>query len=219
MNKALLEHEKNFSRAREAARLQNMRLATTSHDIRQPITSLRTTMAVVTKDQPRDVQKQLNAAFDYLDQLEASYVDEQQTQMTETPSQGDQFGSREMVSSEVIASTLVRMFQMEAENKGLGFEVETEEAQLCVQPLAVTRILSNLFSRDMMWSENSGPICCHPRATIDAHSATEMVYPDRIIFHKRMAEQGATTLPDLRLGKLRKVGNHLIAAPTHGLTK
>ncbi|MEE9426540.1 MAG: HAMP domain-containing sensor histidine kinase [Paracoccaceae bacterium] len=160
MNLALLESEKKYARAREAARIQNMRLATASHDIRQPITSLRATMAVVTKDQPRDVQEQLNSAFEYLDQLAASYTGEQDAQTGETPTQSDQFGDREMVSSGVISSTLERMFRMEAENKGLGFEVAIQEAQLCVQPLVVTRILSNLLSNAIKHTAN-GKISFH----------------------------------------------------------
>lgn len=55
-------------------------------------------------------------------------------------------------------------------------------------------------------------------ATIDAHSATEMGYPDRIVFHKRLAAQGVTTLAYLKLSAVRKDGNRLVATLTHDLT-
>ena len=55
-------------------------------------------------------------------------------------------------------------------------------------------------------------------ATIDAHSATEMGYPDRMIFHKRLAAQGVYTLAYLKLSTLRKDGNRLVATMTHELT-
>ena len=55
-------------------------------------------------------------------------------------------------------------------------------------------------------------------ATIDAHAATEMGYTDRIVFHKRLAAQGVTTLAYLKLGALRKDGNRLVATLTHELT-
>jgi len=55
-------------------------------------------------------------------------------------------------------------------------------------------------------------------ATIDAHSATEMGYPDRIVFHKRLAAQGVNTLAYLKLSGLRKDGNRLVATLTHELT-
>ena len=55
-------------------------------------------------------------------------------------------------------------------------------------------------------------------ATIDAHSATEMGYPDRMIFHKRLAAQGVTALAYMKLSALRKDGNRLVATLTHELT-
>jgi len=55
-------------------------------------------------------------------------------------------------------------------------------------------------------------------ATIDANSSTEMGYPDRIVFHKRLAAQGVTTLAYLKLGEIRKEGNRLRATLTHELT-
>ena len=55
-------------------------------------------------------------------------------------------------------------------------------------------------------------------ATIDAHSAAETGYPDRIVFHKRLAAQGVVTLPYLRLAALRREGNRQVATLTHELT-
>ncbi len=55
-------------------------------------------------------------------------------------------------------------------------------------------------------------------ATIDSHAATEMGYTDRIVFHKRLAAQGVSTLPYLKLKSLCKDGNRLKATLTHELT-
>ncbi len=55
-------------------------------------------------------------------------------------------------------------------------------------------------------------------ATIDAHSATEMGYPDRIVFHKRLAAQDVNTLAYMKLSAVRKDGNRLVATLTHELT-
>ncbi len=55
-------------------------------------------------------------------------------------------------------------------------------------------------------------------ATIDAQPATEMGYPDRIVFHKRLAAQGVNTLAYLKLSALRRDGNRLVATLTHELT-
>ncbi len=55
-------------------------------------------------------------------------------------------------------------------------------------------------------------------ATIDAQSATEMGYTDRIVFHKRLAMQGVETLAYLKLRSVRKDGNRLVATLAHELT-
>ncbi len=55
-------------------------------------------------------------------------------------------------------------------------------------------------------------------ATIDAHSATEMGYPDRAVYRKRLYQQGVSTLPDLRITALHKDGNRLVATLSNELT-
>ena len=54
--------------------------------------------------------------------------------------------------------------------------------------------------------------------TIDAHSATEMGYPDRAVYRKRLYQQGVSTLPDLRITALHKDGNRFVATLTNELT-
>lgn len=141
---ALLEAEKNYARAKETARLHTLRLANASHDIRQPIASLRATMAAVSMDQSAEIQTQLKAAFDYLDQLARSYT-ETETPPNETALQHNERGT-EAVSARMLCDTLDRMFRKEAEAKQLTFDVKVEEQELNVPPLVVTRILSNLLS-------------------------------------------------------------------------
>ena len=140
--KALLEAEKNYARAKEVARLHTQRLANASHDIRQPITSLRATMAAVAKDQPESVQTQLRAAFDYLDQLARSYMETEAAPNAPDPVPDEV----ETFSSRMICDTLDRMFRQEAEGKGLAFRTEVTDQQLSVSPLVLTRVLSNLLS-------------------------------------------------------------------------
>lgn len=55
-------------------------------------------------------------------------------------------------------------------------------------------------------------------ATIDANTATEMGYADRIVFHKRLAAQGVEALAYLKLSGVHKDGNRLVATLTHELT-
>ncbi len=160
INKELLEAEKRYSAAREVARLQNMRMATASHDIRQPISSLRTSIAVLAKNKPPEVQEQLKAAFEYLDQLAASYMEEaREGKKTDiaidapvsNPLHDDERhalepNASEPVSVDLITKTLQRMFRDEANGKDLGFNVKSVDRTVEVHPLALMRVLSNLIS-------------------------------------------------------------------------
>ena len=160
INKELLEAEKRYSAAREVARLQNMRLATASHDIRQPISSLRTSIAVLAKNKPPEVQEQLKAAFEYLDQLAASYMEEARqgkdpdiaiaahdaNPVHDDVGRAPEPNASEPVSVDLITNTLQRMFSDEAKDKALGFNVKSVDRIVEVQPLALMRILSNLIS-------------------------------------------------------------------------
>lgn len=56
-------------------------------------------------------------------------------------------------------------------------------------------------------------------ATIDDRAGTEMGYPDRAVYRKRLYEQGVETLPDLRISGLARDGNRLIATFTNELSR
>lgn len=145
-SKELLEAEKKYARARETARLHTMRLATASHDIRQPIASLRATMDAVALDQTSETRDQLRAAFDYLDDLAKSYLDPGDPKDTKEDRFVPSDDGQEDVDTTIIVATIDRMFRKEAEMKALTFHASTDEACLRVQPLVLTRILSNLVS-------------------------------------------------------------------------
>ena len=149
--KALLEAEKKYARAKEAAHRHTVRLATASHDIRQPITSLRATMAAIAKDQSQEVRHQLGSAFDYLDQLAQSYMETEEPPNEPVPERAED--GKEVMSAGMLCATLERMFRKEAEAKGLAFELSVEDQQIRVAPLMLTRILSNLLSNAIQHTE------------------------------------------------------------------
>lgn len=136
-NRSLLEAERNYARVRDLVRAQQKRFAEVSHDIKQPIASLRASLASFADDQPIEAQDQLRRAFDYLEQLANSYGAE--------PEQGRP-ANREAVPVLLLTETLDRMFRREAEAKGLRFDVDSAPGQVTAEPLALMRILSNLIS-------------------------------------------------------------------------
>lgn len=147
ISRDLLDVQKQHSETLEVARLQKMRLATASHDIRQPIMSLRTTMDALSQRQTPEVKAQLRAAFDYLDQLAASYIVEARGDAPMVPDADDlsPMGA-EVMSTQLLGETLTRMFSDEAAKSGTPLQVDVEPAEISVQPLSLMRVLSNLVS-------------------------------------------------------------------------
>ena len=148
-NKALLNTQLAYADTLEVARVRQARLATASHDIRQPIMSLRSSMTALTHKQPAAIKEQLGSAFDYLDQLAASYMEEDAGVAPEDATgdgDRDNDGGLEPISTVMLSATLERMFKEEAEAAGHSFVLETEEAEVRARPLELMRILSNLIS-------------------------------------------------------------------------
>ena len=145
-NRALLKAERNYARVRDVARKQRERLAEASHDIKQPIASLRAHIDSLANEQAPELQAQLGQAFDYLEQLADSY------------GAGSGHGARSAAAGETIPASLLfqtldRMFRSEAETKGLAFSVDAAEANIRGDPLALMRILSNLVTNAIMHTE------------------------------------------------------------------
>ncbi|MEM6941465.1 MAG: HAMP domain-containing sensor histidine kinase [Pseudomonadota bacterium] len=214
---ALLEAEKRYTRAREAAQMHTRRLATASHDIRQPIASLRATMASVASGQGAEIQSQLTSAFDYLDGLAKSYMETEDAENAPDSQTAARDDGREALSAQMLCQTLERMFRREAEEKKLSFEVVVEDAQVLVAPLVVTRILSNLMSNAIKHTGTgqirltAAPDDGSYRFTVQNSAALSLDQADRLFVHgekgdasngagfglaiiKRLAETHALTL-------------------------
>jgi signal transduction histidine kinase len=150
-SRALLEAERKYTEVRNIAKLRQDRLAEASHDIKQPIASLRTTIDAVVRDQPEETQTQLRNAFDYLEQLATAYMAD--AAPTSPAEETESETTSETAAASLLLGTLDRMFRAEAERKGLVFEVDYEAAQVKVQPLAVMRILGNLVSNAIVHTD------------------------------------------------------------------
>lgn len=140
LNKALLDAERNYARAREVAARQRERFAEASHDIKQPIASLRASVDSLAGEQSPQMRAQLQRAFDYLESLANAYGVEAAAKNERTDK------AAESVPVALLLQTLERMFRAEAEAKGLTFEVESNGGHIAGDPLGIVRILSNLLS-------------------------------------------------------------------------
>jgi len=171
MNKSLFEAEKNYSRVREVARQRQQQLATASHDIRQPLISLRSTMDSISHKQSPEIKQQLHDAFDYMEQLCNSYLQDSRPEEAQSSgeaieadtdyqishslngAENESTDENTVISSEIepypvslILSTIKQMFETEALEKGLEFRMVNSSFITQLPPLVLMRIISNFTS-------------------------------------------------------------------------
>ncbi|MBS8229168.1 hypothetical protein DYI42_23350 [Vannielia litorea] len=153
-SRELLEAERNYTRARDLAALRQRQLATASHDLRQPLMSLRMTFDTLAAEMKPDVKARLNDAFDYLASLATGYVDESVPEAEDADDQDvpEPEEEAEAYPLSVPLGTVRQMFEGEAASKGLALRVAESSAEVTVPPLALMRIVTNLVSNAIKYT-------------------------------------------------------------------
>lgn len=138
LNRALFESEHRYSQARELANKRQQQLATASHDIRQPLLSLRSTMDVMAQQQSPEVGKHMHDAFNYIEQLCSQYLAETRpTEVTDKP---------EYYPINMITDSVSKMFRQEVVDKGLALKVAPCTIEIACPPMQLIRIVSNFVA-------------------------------------------------------------------------
>lgn len=140
--------------ARQFAERNRRKLATASHDLRQPLTSLKLALESLEEDTP-DLKPKISASLDYLDAilgstLSASNQDELDDHHGATP-------TAEAISLSVIFDNLERMFASDAESKSLDLIFEPTKLMVHAEVISLIRVLSNLVSNAIKYT-NSGRV-------------------------------------------------------------
>ncbi|WP_282047655.1 sensor histidine kinase [Roseibium album] len=165
----LLVAERNYSRSRELASLRQRQLATASHDLKQPIMSLRMNVDSLATNMDPEVRGRLKEAFDYIEALSNDYL--RQT-TPEAPGPSEEHGTTEedKVTEEdrventsspaaeiyeisLVLDTVFQMFNEEAVSKGVDLRRVPSSKRVVVPPLIVMRIVSNLVSNAVKYTE------------------------------------------------------------------
>ncbi|MEL6920077.1 MAG: HAMP domain-containing sensor histidine kinase [Pseudomonadota bacterium] len=190
-SKSLLEMEREYAHVQEMSRKRRLMVAEAAHDIRQPLNSLRTTIDVIGKGQPPNVKKQINAAFAYLDTITSDFS-------TEDPkaSAGPEPNADAMPVA-LLFGTLKRMFQSEAERKGLSFQVCAADTDIHADSMTMMRVLSNLVANAIAHTQAG---CIELRALEhDAHVRFEVfntgavIEPQTLQKYLKSGEKGAAS--------------------------
>lgn len=148
-NAALLEMEKQYARARDAASTRSRQLATASHDIRQPLSSMTAELDALQVDLPEEKVLRLRRVVDHIAQLTASL-----SQSAQAPIESGLHGDVHIETLEisVLFDTLKRLFETDAQGAGMALDVKGAEGSITVAPLILIRILNNVLSNAIQHS-------------------------------------------------------------------
>ncbi len=140
-DRRLLETEREYARAREAATRTKAQLAAASHDIRQPIVGLRAAVASEAERLSPELQSRLGEAIDYLEHLTHEYSDRENSAFSAATKE-----QSEPYSVDLIMTAVGNMFESEARQAGIDLKVSGCDCQTRLPALALIRATSNLVA-------------------------------------------------------------------------
>lgn len=206
VSEALLEARKNHEKAMAIAEARRERLATTAHDIKQPLTSLRMSLMRLKEDDAQ-AAAQISSSFDYLDELVRTNLEETTPttakESFEETVGGDphdtveaRAGEKEDFPVMVVLTNVAAMFRDEARAKGLELTLVPSSAVVKAQPIALMRIVSNLVSNAIKYSGEGGVLvgCRHDGSTlrIEIHDTGPGMAEDEVERVLKPYERGNT---------------------------
>lgn len=144
----LLQAEKNYAQAQRLASRHRQQLASASHDLRQPIMSLRASVDAISHAQEPNVRQQLQDAFDYLEQLCNRHLRHTKPDGFQDKTEQHVYAEpeKEIYPISLVLNTVQRMFAKEAASRNIELRLVDCQLQLNIEPLVMMRILSNLVS-------------------------------------------------------------------------
>lgn len=165
--------QRNHEHAVAVAETRREQLATTAHDIKQPLISLRMALMRMNTNDEKTAD-QILGSFDYLDQLvrtnleqtdpralaeEKAVSDHEDMSDTVTiidPHDAVAYGAdeEEQFPVMVVLNNVIAMFKDEAQGKGLGLTLVPSSMSVKAQPVAMMRIVANLVSNAIKYTEN-----------------------------------------------------------------
>ncbi|MDJ0641908.1 MAG: ATP-binding protein [Erythrobacter sp.] len=147
-DRRLLDTEREYARAREAATRTKAQLAAASHDIRQPIVGLRAAVASEAERLSPGLQARLGEAIDYLEHLTREYSDR-----TSSPQSAEMEEANAPYSVDLITTAVGNMFEGEARQAGITLTVSGCDCRTRVPALALIRATSNLVANALRHAE------------------------------------------------------------------
>jgi signal transduction histidine kinase len=150
LSERLTNLTKNYDAMTDVAKARDEQIQNTVHDLRQPLHSLRLKVSDLihnTSDSATDVS-QVHSTFSYLEELISDYLVQP----------GDPHHPVAVVSPETldlcsVLSSITEMFAQDAANKGIELTLNYQPVQTMVDPLSIMRIVSNLVSNAVNYTQ------------------------------------------------------------------
>lgn len=140
---ALKESRDRYDDARSRAEGLRARLASTSHDLQQPLLSLRRGLQDVARSDP-EAAGSLEAALTYLQEVTESGLSDS---VPDDPFAGERPDEGvESFALQVVLANCAAMFRAEAEAAGVTLTVRPTDARVRTEPVELIRTLGNLIS-------------------------------------------------------------------------
>ncbi len=146
LSEALQQSRNRYDEARGQAENMRSRLASTTHDLQQPLLSLRQGLANVAERDPKAAHD-INNALDYLESIAESGLDASDPQAAERQDTGV-----ETFPVSLVLGNCAAMFRMEAEKKNIELRVRPSELEVTTEPIELMRSVSNLVANALKHS-------------------------------------------------------------------
>lgn len=157
--------ENRYATARSLAEARGLKLASAGHDLRQPLAALRATMQSLKQQNGSnpDSTDELRGALTYLERLVDDVMksamavdvstDAPQSTRDEGDAENDWEATREVFPVQLLLDNVYQMFQQDAADRGMELRCVRSSQQVNGPVLAVMRILANLVSNAVKYSD------------------------------------------------------------------
>ncbi len=149
LSEELQDSNNRYNQARQQAESMRSRLASTSHDLQQPLLSLRQGLASVAQRDPK-AAGEIHSALDYLESVTESGLDASDPQMAERPDTGT-----ESFPISLVIDNCASMFCAEAKEQNVELRVRNSVLHVTTDPIDLMRSVCNLVSNALKHAQGS----------------------------------------------------------------
>lgn len=147
LSRKVIQSEQRYQKAKEIAAARQRQLASTSHDIRQPLTALRAVVDQLSADLDGKERGVLTRSLDYIEEISRAHIARPNEIHPAEEEKDDSY------RADLLLHTVKRMFQAEADSRNVELRVADCSVVIDHSPLVLMRILSNLVSNAVKHGE------------------------------------------------------------------